>query len=352
MKNKLFKENIYNIIIYIIIIIIITYIIYKKINRIEKYTNSTSRVIIRNMISDNISTQTTFLYPIIKNIYSNSDIIFTDNIDIKADLIIKSLVLNKEFNNEKCIIFDENPLYSETQHYKKFHEDQCICYIGTSMTKMNEFKKYKPNTKFFYLPYFLNRNIINGTNMDLVVPFKPTLREITNTNRSKLLAYVATNRRKHRTEFFLKIRDRDATAEALGNDCKTVDYTLESGWNNLKDVYSKYKFVMAFENSNEDGYITEKIMNVYISGAIPIYWGTSKVKEIFNPESFIYAPDYKNYDECINTILEISNDPSRLLAMQTADPINKNIYPNYFKYYDIKSPEWVLEISNYIKNKI
>lgn len=349
------EKNIYIISVFILIIIItITYYIFKNNVIIEKYTNSRSTIIIRNMISDIVSTQTTFLYPIIKNIYPNSSIIFTDDISIKADLIIKSLVLNKgeDFNNEKYIVFDENPLYSEVTYYKKFSESNCICYIGTSMTKMNEYKKYKPNTKFFYLPYFLNRNIKNGTNMEFIIPFKPKLREITNTNRSKLLAYVATNRRKHRTEFFLKIRDRDNTAEALGSDCKTVDYTIENGWNNLKEIYSKYKFVMAFENSNEDGYITEKIMNVYISGAIPIYWGTSKIKEIFNPESFIYVLDYENYEACINDILEISNNPSKLLAMQTADPINKNIYPNYFKYYDIKSPEWVLEISNYIKNNI
>ena len=348
------EKNIYMISVFILIIIItITYYIFKNNVIIEKYEQSFSIKTVRNMISDHMSAQTTVLYPIIKNIFPNSTIVFTDDHSIKADLIIKSIGLNYDYdNNEKYVIFDEDPLYSQPNHHKKFSEINCICYIGTSITKMNEYKKYKPNTKFFYLPYFLNRNIKNGTNMEFIIPFKPKLREITNTDRSKLLAYVATNRRKHRTEFFLKIRDRDKTAEALGSDCKTVDYTIKSGWNNLKDVYSKYKFVMAFENSNEDGYITEKIMNVYISGAIPIYWGSSKVKEIFNPESFIYAPDYKNYDECINTILEISNNPSRLLSMQTADPINKNIYPNYFKYYDITSPEWVLEISNYIKNNI
>ena len=37
------------------------------------------------------------------------------------------------------------------------------------------------------------------------------------------------------------------------------------------------------------GYVTEKIVNAFLAGSIPIYWGSRAVLEIFNPESFIYA---------------------------------------------------------------
>ena len=34
-----------------------------------------------------------------------------------------------------------------------------------------------------------------------------------------------------------------------------------------------YRFVVAFENDAADGYMTEKIVNAMLAGAIPIYAG-------------------------------------------------------------------------------
>jgi len=53
------------------------------------------------------------------------------------------------------------------------------------------------------------------------------------------------------------------------------------------DFISKYKFTIAAENSKHDGYTTEKIIHPFSVGSIPIYWGSSRVSEEFNPKSFI-----------------------------------------------------------------
>jgi hypothetical protein len=109
------------------------------------------------------------------------------------------------------------------------------------------------------------------------------------------------------------------------------------------------------ENTNENGYITEKIMNAYRSGAIPIYLGTEYVKEIFNPETFIYILDFPSYEDCAKHIMELANNPVKLLKMQAATKFNKKLSINdidYSKYYDEISPPWVLDISRYIKNKM
>jgi len=49
---------------------------------------------------------------------------------------------------------------------------------------------------------------------------------------------------------------------------------------------SFYKFSIAMENSEGDGYISEKIFNSFISGTIPIYYGDYMVDEYINPKSF------------------------------------------------------------------
>ena len=52
-------------------------------------------------------------------------------------------------------------------------------------------------------------------------------------------------------------------------------------------VFSQYKFIAAFENSNTKGYITEKIFNVFFAGAIPIYNGAPDVARFINPQAYL-----------------------------------------------------------------
>jgi len=55
----------------------------------------------------------------------------------------------------------------------------------------------------------------------------------------------------------------------------------------LVKIYSQYKFVICFENSKTDGYVTEKIFNVFLSGAIPIYDGAPNINDYIVSGSFI-----------------------------------------------------------------
>ncbi len=55
----------------------------------------------------------------------------------------------------------------------------------------------------------------------------------------------------------------------------------------LLNLLNQYKFILCFENSITDGYITEKIFNVYFARAIPLYYGPSDKYKYFNKESFI-----------------------------------------------------------------
>ena len=55
----------------------------------------------------------------------------------------------------------------------------------------------------------------------------------------------------------------------------------------LLNLFQQYKFVFVSENSLSDGYITEKIFNCYFSRTIPIYYGSNKITDYFNRNSFI-----------------------------------------------------------------
>ena len=72
----------------------------------------------------------------------------------------------------------------------------------------------------------------------------------------------------------------------------------ESCYNSKKllKVFSQYKFIICFENSYADGYITEKIFNVFLSRSIPIYRGSPIASKYFCRESFIDANDEDHFN--------------------------------------------------------
>ena len=56
---------------------------------------------------------------------------------------------------------------------------------------------------------------------------------------------------------------------------------------NKNEFLSSYKFSISMENSEGDGYISEKIIDSFLSGTIPIYYGDYMIDEYINPKSYI-----------------------------------------------------------------
>ncbi|EMH11699.1 hypothetical protein HMPREF1410_00196, partial [Helicobacter pylori GAM249T] len=66
----------------------------------------------------------------------------------------------------------------------------------------------------------------------------------------------------------------------------SVRNTLGYNVKNKSEFLSQYKFNLCFENTQNYGYVTEKIIDAYFSHTIPIYWGSPSVAKDFNPKSF------------------------------------------------------------------
>ena len=61
-----------------------------------------------------------------------------------------------------------------------------------------------------------------------------------------------------------------------------------NGWHDNFAFYRRYRFCFVSENTVQDGYISEKILLAFVSGCIPIYFGTRDVFDIFNRDAFVY----------------------------------------------------------------
>ena len=77
---------------------------------------------------------------------------------------------------------------------------------------------------------------------------------------------------------------------------------------NKKEFLSHYKFSICFENSKTQGYISEKLVDAFEAGTIPIYYGDDTVAELLNSRSYIHVRDEKDFDEKIELIKKIDNN--------------------------------------------
>lgn len=93
------------------------------------------------------------------------------------------------------------------------------------------------------------------------------------------------------------------------------------------EYLNNFKFTIAFENSSNEGYVTEKISDAFCAGTIPIYWGDPLVAEEFNPEAFIFVNDFKSLDDAVQKVVEIDNNDELYLKMLNAPKVlNEKMY--------------------------
>lgn len=104
-----------------------------------------------------------------------------------------------------------------------------------------------------------------------------------------------------------------------------------------EDGLADYMFSIAHENANYSGYFTEKILDCFATGAIPIYWGDPDIGKVFNMDGIILLDDEFNPDMLTEDLYY-----SKMDAIKENLEIVKNnfmmvedyIYQNYLKELD------------------
>lgn len=78
---------------------------------------------------------------------------------------------------------------------------------------------------------------------------------------------------------------------------------VDSKFQALKD----YQFSICYENGkNIDGYITEKIIDCFVSGNIPVYWGPNNIESHIPTNTFIDRRKFANYKELYSHLKEMN----------------------------------------------
>jgi hypothetical protein len=103
-------------------------------------------------------------------------------------------------------------------------------------------------------------------------------------------------------------RLRHTLAEHLKNAGLDVDHYGSGSENKIevsKEIGNNYRFSIVIENSIENDYFTEKIIDCFLAGTIPIYWGTRNIKKYFNEDGIIFLPDSDEWGFDFNKTIDL-----------------------------------------------
>lgn len=78
--------------------------------------------------------------------------------------------------------------------------------------------------------------------------------------------------------------------------------------------FHRYRFALVMENTEAGGYVTEKILNAFLAGSIPVYFGTREVFEIFNPRAFVFY-DISNPQPALDLVAHLEANRTAYLSM-------------------------------------
>ena len=151
-------------------------------------------------------------------------------------------------------------------------------------------------------------------------------------NKTKNLSMIAS------TKIMCKEHEyRQEVASQVHQKCDLYGFGREKEIKAKVDGLRDYRFSIAMENCCADTYFTEKILDCFLTGTVPIYWGTRKICNIFNEngivfldyfleniDSFDYEKEYKNRYKAIEENFEIAKEKNYSEA-QGINSIIKNI---------------------------
>lgn len=175
------------------------------------------------------------------------------------------------------------------------------------------------------------RNHKNVVNVPLFIPYiysndfveiLEKKKEIVNVPKNDVCVIISNSKGKERIEFLNELEKHFDICYAGGYK-NNIGGRFKPNYN-TKEYHAfvnQFKFIISMENSQEDTYITEKLINGLLSQIVPVYWGSIKIGDYINQNRFLNLNN--NTKEIIEKMKYLQKNPSEWLTM-----VNSNIFPN------------------------
>jgi hypothetical protein len=252
-----------------------------------------------------------FFIELLYNIY-NEEIIVTNNLD-EADILFNSVFAGEQsdyyLNYKK---WKASFLFTGESYYAPCMLNNLslyTCILGFNPT-VDNFVEFP-----FYIVYL--KSYPNMT-------FTPT-KTISNNYTSAVISNGSSN---ERLSFLDKLEDK-MTVLYGGFYKNNIGGRVEGNFasETLLNFYKNSKFVITMENTRIGHYITEKLINGFRAGIIPIYWGSQHISEHFNSKRFIILEDMSesSINKVIDKMANMSNEEYFQIINEPIFNTDKNI---------------------------
>lgn len=260
-------------------------------------------------------------------------------------IVVESVPSFQALDDVPCRYKDEHWLQVVGEARKNYDNDAWCPHATSPMLRMDTVLPSKPSTFTFWVPYVCN----------YIIPNKLKLRQRyfhDFDKRPHLLAWISSNCIDTRVNMWRALkrtaRKRNIRGlHSLGHCEKDTSLKRNTGWTSNDEIYRKYKFVLAMENTVEPGYVSEKIAIALAAGAIPIYHGdTLAARYIFNETSFVSlsavwrhleinsAPEElttSEWDRTATALLDLMTDSTQIKELLIEDTlaVHSQVHPPY-----------------------
>lgn len=242
-----------------------------------------------------------------------------DEVDLIVFLGLEFNLLMKSLLKAKPTIYIalESPVVCKFNN--SFYLGQLIHYFDFILTWNIEFEKnHKSNTKLIRIP-FRTENFMEFPSVEVI-------------SARKLVAQFSINNQSHMKNELYSTRKmiNSVLSKNYGEDY----HYYGRGWSanpSYKGVVKdklmtsyKYKFLFAIENAiNNEGYISEKILDAFLARTVPVYLGESNIENYIPNSCFV---DFRNFSSVSELISYLENMPldRYLLYLSSAEEFLTN----------------------------
>ncbi|KAG8364258.1 hypothetical protein BUALT_Bualt19G0109500 [Buddleja alternifolia] len=136
---------------------------------------------------------------------------------------------------------------------------------------------------------------------DIMAPVQPK-------TESALAAAFISNcgARNFRLQALIALENANVKIDSYGGCHRNRDGRVDK-----VEALKRYKFSLAFENSNEEDYVTEKFFQSLVAGSIPVVIGAPNIQDFApSPSSLLHIKDVKDVDDIAKKMKYLAKNPS------------------------------------------
>jgi hypothetical protein len=109
---------------------------------------------------------------------------------------------------------------------------------------------------------------------------------------------------------------------------------------NKEEGLARHRFSVVVENCSVDGYFTEKLLDCFALGTVPIYWGCKNIEDFFDASGILRFETMEELDDIVSSL-------SAALYGKFQQGILQNF--NLFKQYEL-TEDWMFE--KYLRERL